>query len=192
VLVLSAVSATYVFATVRLSDAYTRSSLDDQLNGIANRIEATIRNADTCTVSDGGSTLVCGMPVDGIDTDGDGHKDTYYPDGTDANGNGTYTVGNSVWFYQANSTGAYGSGSGYVWRAERSNSGTASLADLDRSFAYYEDRILRYPLVNSVSFSVDASNKTVTFTLAGSTRIGAETSTGVTDATNGRTVEWRN
>ncbi|HTQ12171.1 MAG TPA: hypothetical protein VMI31_19060, partial [Fimbriimonadaceae bacterium] len=67
VIVLVAVSGTYVFASVRLSDAYTKSSLYDQIGGIADRIQATVRNADTCATRDGGSTLVCGMPIDGVD-----------------------------------------------------------------------------------------------------------------------------
>jgi len=198
VIVLTAVSGSFVFASVRLSDAYTKSVLNDQMNGIADRMEATIRNAVTCSVSDGGSTLVCSMPVDGVDSDGDGYKDTYYPDSTDSGGDGVYSVGDQVWFYQADITGTYDSGSGYVWRAERASGGTAAAGDIDRSFAYYDNRILRYPLVNSVAFTVNATTQTVTFTITGSTRIGAETSAGVTDPSNGRTIsltrtiEWRN
>lgn len=197
-IVLGVMTMLFGFASVRLSDTYTQSALYDQVNGVADRIEATIRNADSCAIKDAGATLTCAMPVNGVDTDGDGHDDTYYPDKADKNGTEQYTVGSYVWFYNAGSTGAYSVGSGAVWRAQRVNTATVILSDVDTSFAYYYGSNRRYPLVTSVSFVVNASQRTVTFTVNGSTRMGAELG-GSTDGTSlgrtvavTRTVEWRN
>src|SRR5579862_2787477 len=117
-IVVGVMATMFGFVSVRLSDSYTKASLYDQVNGVADRIEVSIRNAVTCSSPDAGFSLVCSMPVNGVDTDGDGYRDTYYPDGTDSKGAGTYSVGRYVWFYQAGSGGTFGSGSGQVWRAD--------------------------------------------------------------------------
>lgn len=197
-IVVGVMATMFGFAASRLSDTYTKSSLYNQVNGVADRIEATIRNADSCSTKDSGTTLVCQMPMSGVDSDGDGHNDTYYPDHVDANGAGLYTVGSYVWFYQASSSGSYGAGSGSVWRGEQTGSGTLTRSALDRAFAYYYLTSMRYPLVNSLSFTVNSTAHTVTFSVTGSTRMGAETSVGATDSNSSRTltltrtIMWRN
>ncbi len=197
-IVLGVMTMLFGFASVRLSDTYTQSALYDQVNGVADRVEANIRKADSCASRDAGATLVCSMPQNGIDTDGDGQKDTYYPDKTDANGAEQYTVGSYVWFYNAGSTGAYSVGSGGVWRSERTTVATVTLSDVDSSFGFYYGSVRRYPLVASASFVVNAALKTVTFTITGSTRMGSESGGNADGTTLGRTVtvtrtvEWRN
>jgi Tfp pilus assembly protein FimT len=196
-IVIGVMATLYGFAAVRLSDAYTKTSLYDQMNSVADRIESTIKNARTCSLDVSGN-LKCNMPVNGIDSDGDGYFDTYYPDSTDANGMGHYSAGNTVWFYDAGSNAAYGTGSNYVWRAEVPGLTAPTSLNLDHSFGYYYNGNIRYPLVTSTTFVVSPATQTVTFTVTGSVRIGSENFvTTSEDNTNRvitltRTVCWRN
>lgn len=199
-IVIGVMATLYGFAAVRLSDAYTRSSLSEQVNGVADKIELTIRNAHSCALDPNGN-LRCVMPLDGVDSDGDGHYDSYYPFQLDTNGEGLYGSGPAVWFYNAGPDAIYNSGlSGNVWSADmRGSLGlTPTPATLDHAFAYYYDGNLRYPLVTGLSFSLNAATHSITYTVSGSTGIGAETSQRTGADTSGRdlsitrTVTWRN
>jgi len=196
-MVLGAVTSLYAFATVRLSDAYTQSSLYDQLNGMADRMESVLRNAKTAASADSGATLNVTMPLNGIDTDGDGVNDAWYPNKSDSTGNATQDAGGHVWFYNAGLTGAFKSGSGYIWVAETASSATPTSSNTDKAFCLYYGGKQKFPLVTGLSFTVNSVAHFVTFTLTGSTQIGSEQSASSVDtsarsASVTRTVSWRN
>lgn len=194
--VTGAVISLFGFATVRLCDAYTRVMVSDQINAVADRIESTIREAHSCTIS--GTALVCTMPNAGKDIDGDGHLDLYNPSGIDASGYATYTAGNYVWYYAAGVTGDYGSGSGCVWRAEPTTSASPTMTDLDTSFAYYYGGKAKNPLVSTLTVLVASAARSVTFTVGANGSIGrtVQNLSGDTNAVRSvtvtRTVVWRN
>lgn len=198
-IVVGTIAGMYGFIAVRLTDSFSQSSVCDQVKSVADTIETSIRNADSCTTADGGATLICSMPVNGVDTDGDGYNDAYYPDKTDANGVGQYTVGSYVWFFRAGTTGLYHTslGSSLIWRADSTSKTSPKMSENDKSFMVYPGGNLRHPLVTTVAFTVNASSKTVTYTVTGSSRIGSE-STETSDANSSRilavtrTVQWRN
>jgi len=197
-MVIGAMAGIYGFASTRLADAYTKAVLVDQTTELADKVEATVRNASVCLEQDGGRAIQCVMPANGVDTDGDGHLDTYYPDDNNADGSGAYSNGKYVWFFLAGASSTYGSGSGVVWRAERSDSADPSLGDIDRSFSHYYSSKLRYPLVGSVQFSVDLAERTVTYKVTGTTRLSTDSSSNTSEAATSRSmvvirkVRWRN
>ncbi|MBS1713116.1 MAG: prepilin-type N-terminal cleavage/methylation domain-containing protein [Armatimonadetes bacterium] len=197
-MVIGVMAGMYGFTSTRLADAYTKAVLVDQTTDVADRIEASFRNATVCIEQDGGNAVQCLMPANGVDTDGDGHLDTYYPDDNNADGTGAYSAGNYVWFFMAGASSTYKSGSGFLWRAEKSNSSDPSLGDIDRTFSHYYNTRLRYPLVKSVTFTVDMAEHTVTFKVVGTTRLSEESTTNATEdgtirtMTVKRKVRWRN
>lgn len=199
-LVVGVVASLYSFVSVRLCDAYTQSLVIDQVNDVADKIEATIRNADSCRTLDAGAILSCSMPKNGVDSDGDGHYDAYYPDKVDAKGEGQYTVGRYYWFFQAGSDGAYqGATTGYIWRADSDSAAKPAKSDVDTDFIYYPGpaKKIRNNLVHMVQFAVDDATKTVTYTVTGGSRMGSEnTDTSDLNASRvvsvTRTVAWRN
>ena len=89
-----------------------------------------------------------------------------------------------------------------MWRSECTGSSNPTIFDIDVTFSHYFWTMAyqkrRYPLVNNLYFTIDNSNRLVTFTVTGSTRTGKETSRdAVNDATGrfvtlSRTVHWRN
>jgi len=196
--VVGAVATLFGFSSVRLSDTYGSAMVQDQVTDVADSIEATIRNAITCEVANSGATLKCVMPLNGIDTDEDGVNDTYYPDKIDSKGTGQYSEGNIVWFYANGPVMTYTASKSNVWRSEKAGSTSPNTAVQDNSFSYYYGGNRNYPLVNYVTYSVDAASKTVTFSVYASTSIGKEASAGATKDSSTRTtpvtrtVQWRN
>lgn len=197
-IVIGAVAMMYSFTAVRLSDAYTQSVVMDQAIDVADRIEATIRNADSCTVKDSGATLMCSMPKNGVDSTGDGHYDTYYPDKVDPNNEAQYTVGRYYWFFDSNSGNYISASSGYIWRADSTSNTTPKKNEDDLDFFYYPGAAqkMRHPLVYSATFSVNAPASSVTFTVTAGSRMGSEnTETSDLNASRvysiTRTVQWR-
>ncbi|MBV6457214.1 MAG: hypothetical protein HONBIEJF_00321 [Fimbriimonadaceae bacterium] len=196
--VVGATASLFGFSSVRLSDTYGSAMLQDQINDVADDIEATIRNAILCESANGGATLKCVMPLNGVDSDEDGSLDTYYPDKVDARGNGQYSEGNIVWFYATGPVMTYTLSKSNVWRAEKAGSTSPGTAVRDDAFAYYYGGARKNPLVNYVTYSVDAVSKTVTFTVYASTKIGKDASAGaLNDGTTRiipvtRTVQWGN
>lgn len=196
-MVIGVIATLYGFATIRLSDAYTKSSLADQLNSFADRLDLTIRNAKTCVSAEGGATLNCSMPTNGVDTDGDGVDDTWYADKSDASGNAQYTAGGHAWFYNAGAVGTYHTGTGNIWTAETVGATAPSAANTDKKFCNYFSGPARFPLVTGLSVTVNAAGHSVTYTLTGSTQIGSEKAASADDTTSRtvtltRTVAWRN
>lgn len=196
--VVGATASLFGFATVRLSDTYTGSVLQDQVTDVADEIEATVRNAIYCESQNSGATLKCVMPLNGVDSDENGTLDTYYPDKLDAKGNGVFSEGNVVWFYASGPVMTYKASKGNVWRSEKAGSTDPNTAVKDNSFAYYYGTNRKYALVNYVTYTVDPTTKTVTYAIYGSTRMGSEVSAGALNDSSSRTipvtrtVNWRN
>ncbi len=194
--VMMAVVSLFGFAAVRLSDAYTQVVVTNQLNSVADSIEATIREAHSCRVS--GTALVCSMPNAGTDTNQDGHLDSYDPSGVTSSNYATYTVGNYVWYYVAGSAGTYGTGTGYVWRAEPTTAANPTSYDTDSSYGFYYAGNKQFDLVSTLSVVVTSASRSVQFTVGANAAIGrtVQDSSGDSNTmrspTVTRTVVWRN
>lgn len=186
-MIVGVVASLFAFTSYRLSDSFTQSLVIDQATTVANDIEKTVRNATNCTVRDAGATLVCTMPKTGIDSDGDGYDDTFYPDKTNNKGIEVYSNGDQCWYFNSDANGLYGTGAGMVWKADSTGPGSPAQADNNHAFMRHRGGALRNPLVRSVTFDVNVPSKTVTFTVLSAARMGS-TSADTSDTKNSRTI----
>jgi hypothetical protein len=184
----------------RLAHATADFSSSDDAFLSANDIGTVVRNAYTCTtVTSGGVTgLKCTMPSGGSDKDNDGHLDSWTLTSVSRRGYEKSTLGKRVWFYLGGSTGAFGTSGSILWKAERSDDLNPTSSDAITKYAYLTSTRLRYPLISSLSFTVNSSAQTVAFTVVAGSLIRAERTPG-SEASNmsyshteARTVYWRN
>lgn len=200
-LVLGVLAVLYGFTMGRLAHATANFGATNDASLAANAIGQTIRDAYSCTTvtSNGKTGLRCTMPANATDRDGDGKQDTYLISSVSRRGLERTVAGRRVWYYLGDSTGAFGTTGTILWRAERTDDSNPTASDVDRAFAYVNTTQPRYPLISSLTFSVDSTALTVTFTISASALTRAVRSAPAGEATNQsyshtetRTAFWRN
>ncbi|MBN9502637.1 MAG: prepilin-type N-terminal cleavage/methylation domain-containing protein [Armatimonadetes bacterium] len=131
-------------------------------------VEETISQAVSCSkVSNGSSdALVCTMPLNGVDSNSDGALDQFTPTRISKRGVVHYGKGQRVWFYLSDSQGAFGNSGNYFFRAVRNDDNNPTLGDIDTGWSYLSGSTQpsRGP-VSSCTFSVNASNRTVAYSI---------------------------
>lgn len=200
-MVLGVMATLYGFAMSRLGHATATFVTTSDAVWAADVVEATIRDSHTCSMVSvsGKPTLKCTLPVAETDRDNDGFADRYTPVGVTRRGWEKWgSTGKRIWFYQASDSGTPGTSGTYLFRAQRSDDTTPSTSDIDREFTFDHGTKVRRPLISGFSATVNASNRTVTFTISTSSLTRDERSHG-TESTNNyythsetRTVAWRN
>lgn len=199
VAIIGAAASFYVFVVNRTMTDSTRAAVTVQANALANELTAQISCANVCDLqfNNGKTALRCGMPKTGTDWDGDGLLDTFSPTSASTNGKENMNPDVYVWFYQASSTGSFGSTGTMVWRADHRGPGGLAGADADARWSKIGTRS-RWNFIDSVTFSVDSTNKTTTFTIVASSLNRAETTASSSTSTSdnakitiSRTVFWR-
>jgi type II secretory pathway pseudopilin PulG len=198
---LATLATLYGFSMGRAARSAARYAALDQANTLADKIEATVQQAVSCSIvtSGGFSGLKCTMPATGQDRDGDGYVDRYSPTGVSRRGSEKYGTGKRVWFYPSNSTGSFTALGTIIWRAERADDSLPTSSDGDKTFAYYFDgTTARYNLVSSATFSVDSTNSTATCVITASSQLRSERVGSAADGAGAETVvvtktmSWRN
>ena len=198
-LIIGVLTVLYGYTMERLAHATADYAASDDAFLSANDIGTVVRNAYTCTtVSSGGVTgLKCTMPSAGTDKDGDGHLDSWTLSSVSRRGYEKVTLGKRVWFYLGDSTGAFGTSGTILWKAERSDDLNPTSTDAITKYAYLTNTRLRYPLISSLSVTVNSATQTVNFTVVAGSLIRAERTPG-SEASNlsythteTRTAYWR-
>jgi len=132
----------------------------------ARDIEATIANSVGCAKAANGGTdaLVCTMPLNGSDTDGDGTDDAYTPLRISKRGYPRYGSGKRVWYFLGDINGQFGNGGSYLFRAVRNDAANPTIADIDATWSwdYAAGRPKRGPFT-AMSLTVDATADTVQY-----------------------------
>ncbi len=200
VIILGAVATLYLFTIQQCGQATAAVGSIEQANNAMDAIATTVRQSMVCaTVTSGGKTgLRCTLPNNAIDTDGDGVVDTWLPDKYGADGKATYTKGTRVWYYQAGSTGAFGTAGTTLWRATRTDDSNPTASDVDTTWAFYYGGKSRYLLIDSLAFVVSGSSAIVTTTIVASASARSPDASGSTATTQDkqaatlvRTSSWR-
>lgn len=200
-MVLGVLAVLYGFSMERLAHATADFGASNDAFMAADAIGNTVRNAYSCTTvtSNGKTGLKCTMPANGTDRDNDGHLDTYTISSVSRRGLEKVTLGNRVWYYLSDSTGAFGNSGTILWKAERSDDLNPTASDVDKKFTYSSTTKLKYPLITGLSFAVDSTAQTVTFTINSGSLIRADRTPGATESndnlyayTEARTAYWRN
>jgi len=198
-LIIGVLAVLYGFTMVRLEHATANFAASDDAFLAANDISDVVSNSYSCTTVTSGSVtgLKCTMPSTGADKDNDGHYDSWTLSSVSRRGYEKVSAGKRVWFYLGDSTGAFGTSGTILWKAERSDDLNPTASDAITRFAYVTTTRKRYPLISSLSFTVNSSAQTVAYTIAAGSLIRAERTPG-TEATNqaythteNRTVYWR-
>lgn len=199
-LILGVLTVLYGYTLERLAHATADFAASDDAFLASNDIGTTVKNAYSCsTVTLSGITgLKCTMPASGADKDNDGYLDSWTLAAVSRRGYEKVSPGKRVWFYLGNSTGAFGTTGTILWKAERTDDLNPTASDAIRAYAYFSGTRLRYPLMSSLSFTVNASAQTVAYTVVAGSLIRAERTPG-SESTNQsythtetRTVYWRN
>jgi hypothetical protein len=199
-LIIGVLTVLYGYTIERLAHATANFIATDDAFLASNDITDVVRNANTCsTVTLSGVTgLKCTMPSSGSDKDGDGHLDRWTLTAVSRRGLEKVTTGKRVWFYLGNSTGAFGTTGTILWKAERSDDLNPTTTDAITKYAYVTSTRLRYPVISSLTLSVNGSAQTVTTTLVAGSLIRAERTPGSESTsqsyshTETRTTYWRN
>ena len=199
-LIIGVLTVLYGFTMERLGHATADFAASDDAFLAANDIGTIVKNAYSCTTVtlNGVTGLKCTMPANGSDKDDDGYLDSWTLASVSRRGYEKVTAGKRDWFYLGDSTGAFGTTGTILWKAERSDDLNPTSSDAIQKYAYLTSTRLRYPLISSVTFSVNSSTQTVSYTLvAGSlTRAertpGSESSSMSYTHTETRTAFWRN
>jgi type II secretory pathway pseudopilin PulG len=195
-----AATSLYGFSVNRVMADTSQTAVYAQASSLADELTDVISLSTNCvTVTSGTVTgLKCSYPDTGTDKDGDGVFDTVQPSSVSALGTETFNVGKYIWFYMSDSTGTWGTVGTYMWRAKPTTSANPIAGDLDANWAKYYGGAGRWNLIDSVSFSVDATNHCTTFTINASSLNRAERSASAETSTSNnsklsitRTVFWR-
>lgn len=199
-IVLGAVATLYLFTVQQCGQATAAVGPLEQANAAMDAMTATIRQSMVCAAVKVGSVtgLRCTLPGNAFDTDGDGVADAYAPDKYDANGKATYSKGTRVWYYLADSTGAFGTTGTVLWRATRTDDKNPTAADVDASWSLYYAGKPRYGLIDTLGFTVSGASAYVTVAISASASARAPESSGASadvrdqQITNlSQTASWR-
>lgn len=202
-ILIGSTASIYMFTANRTAQALATVTTSSQMQMLSKSIDETVAKATHVQVVSvaGNIGLKCIMPASGTDTDADAFSDLFEPTSATA-GQVRWGKGTRVWFYLANATGNFMQPGPIVWRAERNDDLIPTSLNVDRSFTYFQDTgLLRYSLLDSITWSVNATDKTVTYTLKASSlaRADRRSSTAYTTEkessrtiTLSRTTNWIN
>lgn len=198
------VASMYAFTAYRAAHSIAKSNVISETQDLSNEIDKVVTSAVRCEIVTSGTqnALKCTMPKDSTDTNSDGMVDTFKPYAISRRGIEKYGEGKRVWFYFADSLGAFGSTGKIVYRAERTDDANPTGADTKAAFTYYPGTSKqRWHLIDSMSFTIDAPTKTVISTIQANSlaRLDSRTDNAMTTdaaisrvATVTKTSYWRN
>lgn len=171
--VVGSMMAVYSFIARRTDSAFSESIITLQMNSLAEILRFHIGQASAVSKSTNsfGDTLRITLPSTGTDGDADGHLDQFTQEWMGNTGLPHYGSGERVTYYMAPDSGNISGTSGdfKLWRAWRPDDTQPGTSDKDSRFGDNN----RWTFIESVSYSVDAPNQTVTVTIVGS-RMGAQ------------------
>lgn len=167
--ILGAVASLYLFTVQQCGQATAAVGPTQQANGAMDAIRSTVRESMDCTIVSAGGTsgLRCTLPANALDTDGDGVNDAWMPTKFSSSGKASYTKGLRVWYYLGSSTGAFTPGT-TLWRATRTDDANPTAANADQAWSLYYGGKSRYPLIDTLAFSVSATTALATVTITAS------------------------
>jgi hypothetical protein len=173
-LIVAALTALFGFAAKRSAHSVARFTVLHAGKVGTTDLARTIEEAVSCSrVANGASdALVCTMPLNGSDTDGDGFNDAYAPSRASKRGFLHYGTGQRVWYYLAAASGQFGESGNYLFRAVRNDSLDPTVSDIDPiwSFEPGTSQPKRGPFA-TMTISSNALSKTVSFSLEARTAI---------------------
>lgn len=204
-LVLGVTVSLYSFSLTRLAQGTANFATEDQARKLLDEIEAIVRDSISVTVVSGASNsgLKCTLAQlsqkaeTAVDLTGSKTSKSADPIGVTKRGLDKHGMGKRIWFFLGNSVGSFGSAGSTVWRAERSDDSNPTSSDLVHSFTTYSGTSTkRFPLLTTLTYSVDAANRTVTITASARSlwrdeRSGDASETASQTFTETRTIGWR-
>ncbi len=171
-LIIGAVASLYAFVVIRSGGSGAHSALLLQSRRVLQDITDTVRNSVNCqVVTAGGNTgLKCILPVRAVDLDGDGVADRYDPNIVTGFGIPRYgTTGARVWFYRASASGNFTSPGNILYRAVRFDDALPTGTDVDKKWTYYYSTgPSQTNLIDTLTFTVDSTQRLTTITLTAS------------------------
>ncbi len=203
-IVVSAAVGVYGFVVVRMGHAFARAEAVRQATAVAQDIEATVQSATLCELVPSGKYvyLKCTLPKTVYDRQTDGTADAYDLDSVTTYRKASYSSGNRVWYVLGRLGGVLPK-SALVGidpnKAVRTDDSVPSASDIDMNWSrYYGSSNNKFHLLTEIVFKVDATKKTVTYTVSASSTAGRNRT--VSDATSSesysysvtRVVCWRN
>ncbi|MCB8932597.1 MAG: prepilin-type N-terminal cleavage/methylation domain-containing protein [Fimbriimonadaceae bacterium] len=202
VAVVVGVLASLYFTTFnRMTRGVAEVSAILQAQMLLDRMEVHLAQAcDAQLVTFGGVTaLKITMPSTGKDKDGDGVLDSCTPTGVSTRGIAKFNRGKRVWYYMSNATGNFGTPGNLIYQAARNDDANPTGADVVTAFSNSGGQY-RYPLLDSIGFSLDSPVESVTVTVRTSRLYRNESAAGAAAAENrdnyvvtlSRKVCWRN
>ncbi len=197
--------ALYGYSVNRLAQATSRFAAVDQVRKLHDEIDAVVRDSVAAsTVATGsGTALKCLLAYESKRasnvTTGSESKTSLSakPVSVTKRGYEKHGAGKRVWFFLADSSGAFGSTGTTLWRAERNDDSTPTVLDVVSSWRFYPGTTNpRFNLVTSLGFVVNTSTRTVTTTVGARSlwrdeRTGTAAEKDSQSFTEARTTGWR-
>lgn len=200
-MVIGVLASLYFYTFNRTVRGVSEVSAVLQAQMLLDRMEVSVSQAcEAQLVSSGGVTaLKLTMPSTGTDRDGDGVLDSFTPNSVSRRGIAKFTRGKRVWYYMSDASGAFGTPGSLIVQAARNDDSNPTGADVVATFSKTGGQY-RYPLLESVGFSLDSPVESVAITVRTSSLFRNENSAGVSATENSdntivtlsRKVCWRN
>jgi hypothetical protein len=160
-LIVGSATTMYSFIAIRTADAVSRFSTLQScttLSSTMRTLAMTAVKVESKNLS-GRSALVCTVPKDSVDRDGDGVPEYPQADFTDKLLREGYTEQKRIWLYPADSIGTPGSSGNYWFMAIRTDDSNPTIADIKRDWSFWRAGEPRVSIPGTVTFSVIASSR---------------------------------
>lgn len=162
----------YVQSTFRAANAMEINKLTGEVRDLDHWLETTIQNATSVTTASrsgltglSATALVFTMPANGSAYDQFGLFNAYTP-ASCSSGTVHWGTGVNRWLYFSDSGGTWSNGGSYLWTAEKNGSSPGNNS-MVTAFTFYNSNsnIYNWSLIDSLTFTVNTSNNTVTYTI---------------------------
>ena len=203
-LVLGVTVSLYGFSMTRLAQNGSRYATEDQARKLLDEMESVVRDSTNVSIVTSGTNtgLKCTLAQQSFrsaTSTSTGSKVTASADpiGVTKRGFDKHGTGKRIWFYMAASPGAFGTSGTNYYRAERNDDSNPTATDVVTNFTTYSGSTSqRFPLVTSMAYTLDSTNKTVSLTVTARSlwrdeRTGSTGDKQSQTFTETRTIGWR-
>ena len=162
-LIVGSATLLYSFIAIRTADAVSRFSTLQSCTTLSSAIRSVAMTAVKVESKNlgGRAALVCTIPKEGVDRNGDGVQDYPQPDSTNKLLRESYEPDERIWFYPANATGTPGTSGNFWFMAIRTDDSNPTVTNINSDWSFWQAGQPKVSISGTVTFSVIAASRLV-------------------------------